>query len=80
MVALAAAAFSSPAAGQEPARANSPYPPFRIGEGLYYVGADDYASYLIVTKAGLIVIDGGDRRPAGRWCRTSAPSASIRRR
>lgn len=40
--------------------ANAPYPPFKIGEGLYYVGAADYASYLIATRAGLIVIDGGD--------------------
>ena len=57
-VALGAAAFSSPSSAQE--ASNAPYPPFRIGEGLYYVGASDYASYLIVTKAGLIVIDGGD--------------------
>ena len=40
--------------------ANAPYPPFKIGESLYYVGAADYASYLIATRAGLIVIDGGD--------------------
>jgi metallo-beta-lactamase class B len=39
---------------------HQPYAPFRIGDGLYYVGASDYASYLIATKAGLIVIDGGD--------------------
>ena len=58
---LAAAAFSWPAAGQQPDPPNAPYPPFKIGEGLYYVGASDYASYLIVTRAGLIVIDGGDQ-------------------
>lgn len=39
--------------------ANGPLAPFRIGDGLYYVGATDIASYLIVTRAGLIVIDGG---------------------
>jgi len=59
-VAISAAAFvSGQALAAEPA-ANAPFPPFKIGEGLYYVGASDYASYLIVTKAGLIVIDGGD--------------------
>jgi metallo-beta-lactamase class B len=41
---------------------NAPFPPFKIGEGLYYVGGDDWTSYLIVTKAGLIVIDGGDAK------------------
>ena len=40
--------------------AHQPFASFKIGEGLYYVGASDYTSYLIVTKAGLIVIDGGD--------------------
>ncbi len=60
-VALAAAVFAS---AQQPAP-NAPFAPFKIGEGLYYVGAADYASYLIVTKAGLIVIDGGDQ-PTGR--------------
>jgi metallo-beta-lactamase class B len=60
-VAISAAVFASaqaqPAAQADP---HAPLPPFKIGEGLYYVGASDYASYLIVTKAGLIVIDGGD--------------------
>jgi metallo-beta-lactamase class B len=58
-VALAAAAFVLPAAAADDP-GHQPYAPFKIGEGLYYVGASDYASYLIVTKAGLIVIDGGD--------------------
>jgi metallo-beta-lactamase class B len=53
----AAFAFSAQAAGDAGDR---PYPPFKIGEGLYYVGSSDYTSYLIVTKAGLIVIDGGN--------------------
>ena len=60
-VAISAAVFASahaqPAAQADP---HAPFPPFKIGEGLYYVGASDYASYLIVTRAGLIVIDGGD--------------------
>ncbi len=41
---------------------NEPFAPFKIGQGLYYVGAEDWTSYLIVTKAGLIVIDGGDAK------------------
>lgn len=56
-VAITAAAFAFSAAADD---GDQPYPPFRIGEGLYYVGSSDYTSYLIVTKAGLIVIDGGD--------------------
>ena len=55
-----AAAFAFPAAAQPDDPAHQPYAPFKIGEGLYYVGGSDYSSYLIVTKAGLIVIDGGD--------------------
>jgi metallo-beta-lactamase class B len=39
---------------------HAPYAPFKIGEGLYYVGSVDYAAYLFASKAGLIVLDGGD--------------------
>ena len=63
-VAFTAAVFvSAPgrAAPDDPAGA---YKPFKIADQLYYVGATDYSSYLIVTKAGLIVIDGGDK-PVG---------------
>jgi metallo-beta-lactamase class B len=56
-VALAAAVFASAAAADP---GDAPFPPFKIGEGLYYVGSADYAAYLIVTKAGLIQLDGGD--------------------
>jgi metallo-beta-lactamase class B len=38
---------------------NRPVEPFRIVEGVYYVGASDIASYLITTEEGHIVIDGG---------------------
>ncbi|HEY4986807.1 MAG TPA: subclass B3 metallo-beta-lactamase [Bradyrhizobium sp.] len=41
------------------AQMNEPLAPFRIADNLYYVGAKDVTSYLIVTKAGLIVLDGG---------------------
>lgn len=49
--------------GSAPAHAlphdNDPVAPFRIGEGLYYVGASDITSFLFKTKAGLILLDGG---------------------
>jgi metallo-beta-lactamase class B len=59
-VAVTAAAFAFPALSQTTESGHEPFAPFKIGEGLYYVGASDYTSYLLVTKAGLIVIDGGD--------------------
>jgi metallo-beta-lactamase class B len=38
---------------------NKPYPPFRIMANIYYVGADDIASYLIVTPAGDFLLNNG---------------------
>ena len=38
---------------------NQPVEPFRIAGNLYYVGASDVTSYLIVTPNGHIVLDGG---------------------
>jgi len=38
---------------------NRPVEPLKIAENLYYVGASDIASYLITTKDGHILIDGG---------------------
>lgn len=55
---LGAAAFVSPALSAE--APDAPTQPFKIGEGLYYVGSVDYAAYLLTSKAGLIVLDGGD--------------------
>jgi metallo-beta-lactamase class B len=54
-VTAAAFAFSVQAAPHD----NDPTEPFAIGDGVYYVGASDIASYLFKTKAGLILIDGG---------------------
>jgi metallo-beta-lactamase class B len=34
-----------------------PFPPFKIAGSLYYVGSADLASYLIVTPAGLVLIN-----------------------
>ena len=45
----------SPAA----AEMNQPIVPFRIVDHLYYVGASDVASYLLVTPSGDFLIDGG---------------------
>ncbi|HYU32088.1 MAG TPA: subclass B3 metallo-beta-lactamase [Thermoanaerobaculia bacterium] len=38
---------------------NQPVEPFRIADGLYYVGASDITSFLITTPQGHILIDGG---------------------
>ncbi len=38
---------------------NQPVQPFRIIGNIYYVGASDITSYLIVTPAGDILLDGG---------------------
>jgi metallo-beta-lactamase class B len=38
---------------------NQPVEPFRIVGNIYYVGASDIASYLIVTPKGHILLDGG---------------------
>jgi metallo-beta-lactamase class B len=43
----------------ESAAKNQPVAPFRIAGALYYVGASDVASYLVVTPAGMILLDGG---------------------
>ena len=38
---------------------NQPVPPFRILGNLYYVGANEITSFLMVTPAGDILLDGG---------------------
>jgi metallo-beta-lactamase class B len=50
---------ASAALSPEAAAMNQPITPFRIVDRLYYVGASDVASYLLVTPAGDILIDGG---------------------
>jgi metallo-beta-lactamase class B len=42
-----------------PAEWSKPYRPFRIAGNLYYVGTEDLACYLIVTKKGNILINTG---------------------
>ena len=41
------------------ARWNRPVAPFRIADGIYYVGTADLASYLFVDREGMILLDGG---------------------
>jgi metallo-beta-lactamase class B len=54
---LAALAATAPAQNTRPD--NQPFPAFRVMGNVYYVGASDIASYLIVTPAGHILIDSG---------------------
>jgi metallo-beta-lactamase class B len=49
----------STALGREAGAINQPITPVRIADQLYYVGTSDVASYLLVTPAGDILIDGG---------------------
>jgi metallo-beta-lactamase class B len=38
---------------------NQPVAPYRIAGNLYYVGANEITSFLVATRSGLIVLDGG---------------------
>lgn len=65
---MAAGALSFSPAGSADLSAfaamNQPQAPFKIADNLYYVGASDLTSYLIVTRDGAILIDGGLERTA----------------
>lgn len=66
---MAAGAFSFGAAAAAElsptyAALNGPQAPFRIADNLYYVGASDVTSYLIVTRDGYILLDGGFEQTA----------------
>ncbi|HUJ32407.1 MAG TPA: subclass B3 metallo-beta-lactamase [Candidatus Acidoferrum sp.] len=54
-VAAAARAQTDPQSRGE----NQPVPPFRIAGNIYYVGASDVTSFLIVTPQGDVLLDGG---------------------
>jgi metallo-beta-lactamase class B len=56
-VSLFVAAFATPLHADQDPDWTRPFPPFRIAGNLYYVGSADLASYLIVTPAGLILIN-----------------------
>jgi metallo-beta-lactamase class B len=49
--------FGDAAAAQSNAGWTAPIAPFRIADGLYYVGTQDLASYLVVTSQGNILIN-----------------------
>jgi metallo-beta-lactamase class B len=64
LAAIAAGALSFSPAGSADlpatyAAMNQPRAPFRIADNLYYVGMSDVTSYLIVTRDGYILLDGG---------------------
>lgn len=56
---IVAPALAAPQADPQSRSENQPVPPFRIAGNIYYVGASDITSFLIVTPAGDIVLDGG---------------------
>lgn len=58
--------LAAPALAQDTAKWDDPLAPFKIGEGLYYVGSTDVTSFLFVSQAGLIVLDGGTARTGGQ--------------
>jgi metallo-beta-lactamase class B len=54
---LIALAFGQAAPAQTNVGWTTPITPFRIADGLYYVGSQDLASYLVVTPKGNILIN-----------------------
>src|ERR1051325_719535 len=46
-------------AGEESRKWNQPIEPYRVVGNVYYVGASEITSFLIVTPAGHILLDGG---------------------
>lgn len=53
-------AFAAPAAAQDDPKWMEPIAPFRIADGLYYVGSRDLAAYLLDGgKDGLVLLDAG---------------------
>src|SRR6478752_7596132 len=54
---IAIMAFSQGAMAQGNADWTTPIAPFKIADGLYYVGSKDLASYLVVTPQGNILIN-----------------------
>jgi metallo-beta-lactamase class B len=54
---LVALAFGQAASAQGNAGWTTPIAPFRIADGLYYVGSKDLASYLVTTPQGNILIN-----------------------
>ena len=61
LLCFAACLWSATAAALSPESIakNQPVAPFRIAGDIYYVGASDVTSYLIVTPEGMLLLDGG---------------------
>lgn len=57
VLAIGAAMLAAPALAQQPAAWSEPTPPFRITDGVYYVGTKGLASYLIVSDREAILLD-----------------------
>ena len=57
LLALPSAAAAQPV--EEWRAWNRPVEPFRIADGLYYVGANEIAAYLFTTPEGHVLLDGG---------------------
>jgi metallo-beta-lactamase class B len=56
-LALVALVFGQATVAQNNANWTTPIAPFRVADGLYYVGSKDLASYLVVTPQGNILIN-----------------------
>ena len=59
LLALCLWSAAAGALSPESAAKNLPLAPFRIAGDIYYVGASDVTSYLIVTPDGMVLLDGG---------------------
>jgi metallo-beta-lactamase class B len=59
IISLAASSFVAGQSDPTSRAWNQPVPPFRIAGNLYYVGAKEVASFLIITPQGHFLIDGG---------------------
>lgn len=57
VLAIGVAMLATPALAQQPAAWSEPTPPFRITDGVYYVGTKGLASYLIVSDREAILLD-----------------------
>jgi hypothetical protein len=75
---LAAVAFGAAASAQGNPGWTTPVAPFRIADGLYYVGSQDLASYLVVTPAVNILINSSlESSPALAKARQAGESVWI---
>ena len=55
---ILAGMVASPVPAADPPAWSAPVKPFRIAGNIYYVGTKGLAAYLIVSRAGAILLDG----------------------